>query len=248
MLLGDDLIKKRAVIIGGALFLLLIGRFVYGQYYDYQIEKAVNNITTVFLKAVVEGEANKAKEHTSGHIMWDLAARELPSAKLIQLTTETTAYSDTWAQVESIVQLECSDGLNDVGFYTVSLSKENGEWKVVDFLKEAYFVKGKTLRATEVQSREIKTVFSSFLNNLIDNKTLEAKKQLAGVAKEAYEWGLPKTTESPIKSFSDLQVESLWFRDKTTAAKFVYKVDNRPVEVIVYFYKTLNDGWKIIKI
>lgn len=224
--------RKEYIILATVLLLIVVlAEYKYAQTHPV-LETSIN-----FITAAAAG--NNTKEYST------MQTQHVAPARVDNIECNVLAYGGKWAKTRARVELTLADQTVDVNWYELELVK-NGEWKVSNIVKTSPVIDGFSSRLSDESLSDIKAVFNSYLMALQGANYQEAKRYLAGPAREKFEQYSPQAGKAPMfKTYSGLQVQSLWTDRKYVATKLNYLVDNRPVEITTGFYKT-TQGWKIV--
>jgi hypothetical protein len=240
--------KYRKLVITAAFVLFGIAAAVilpsfYGQ------QSSVKNTVDTFFTLLTEKNFDKALEHCTGQAKYVIKsnlerAETISESRITLIRHEKININNEIANTVVLVE-KVSGVKTEAQRYSVDLIKKNDEWKLysVDKLPPG-IPGGKTVQ----DEQEIRKTYIAYLTCLIKNQWEEAGGYLIGTALDAHIQVSSVLNSSPVlHAFNNLNTVFIAGNKKECLYKINYIADDRPVEVLVIFYRA-QDSWKIEKV
>lgn len=203
-----------------------------------------------YILALASHDAETALKYSSGIAAFTASRlKESATAGHVEfISFKTNALGQNWARVQAMVELILQDGSVDVGWYSLELMKNGQAWKVISFQEAEPELMGTSIFTKQTGFIEVKEVFQGYLDALAVGDWQESLKYLAGPARKSQEMSLAMLEKGTVLGeIKELNMESEWNRDNGLVARFSYRLHDRDISVLAWFYKT-HQGWKIVKI
>lgn len=236
-------------LLGMLVLIAVLGLIMVGTLWS-SVASPPREVAKNYILALASQDVETALEYSSGSAAFTASRLKEPATAghVEFVSCKIDALSRNWARVQAMVELILQDGSVDVGWYNLELVKNGQAWKVISFQEAEPGLIGISRFTKQTGFIEVKEVFQGYLDELAVGDWQGSLKYLAGPARKSQEMSLAMLEKGTmLGEVKELNMESVWSRDNGLVARFSYRLHDRDISVLAWFYKT-HHGWKIVKI